>query len=508
MCWQRNVGLKWTDSGVPCGWKLCNLPEFAQIEMGQSPPSGTYNHDGQGIPFFQGKAEFGRVFPRVDKYCSAPRKIAKAGSTLLSIRAPVGPTNLAKSDYCIGRGLAAICPLGGISSRFILYLFRSIESTISDKGTGSTFKAVNKTFLEELEFALPPLKEQRRIVARIEELFSELDKGVESLKKARTQLKKYRQAVLKQAFEGKLTAKWREENRHKLEQPEHLRARIEQERVARYEQRLQQWKTAIRKWEADGKSDRKPRRPRKPKELLLSPAEVETLPPLPSGWTYLRLGLAIDEPKYGSSKKCDYDYKGTGVLRIPNVVSGRIDASDLKGAHFEEEEKHTYGLRQGDVLVVRSNGSISIVGRCALISKTEERYLYAGYLIRLRSNPTALLPEYLVVLLSSHLLRTQIEYKAKSTSGVNNINSREIQSLIVPLCGPSEQEVVMEQLRARLSVITATQAAIDSSLQTVKATRQAVLKEAFSGQLVPQDPKDEPASILLERIKAEKSEST
>lgn len=475
--------------------------------MGQSPSSATYNHDGQGIPFFQGKAEFGNVFPRVDKYCSAPKKIAKAGATLLSVRAPVGPTNLAKSDYCIGRGLAAIYPLDGISPRFILYLFRSIESAISDKGTGSTFKAVNKTFLEELEFALPPLDEQRRIVARVEELFSELDKGVDSLKKTRAQLKTYLQAVLKQAFEGKLTAKWREENSHKLEKPEQLLARIKHERAARHEQQIQEWNTAVRKWEEDGKSDKKPRRPRKPKELLLSLAEIETLPPLPAGWSYLRLGLVIDEPKYGSSKKCDYDYKGTGVLRIPNIVSGRIEASDLKGSHFEEDEKRTYGLRQGDILMVRSNGSISIVGSCALISKTEERYLYAGYLIRLRSNPTALLPEYLVALLSSHLLRTQIEYKAKSTSGVNNINSREIQSLIIPLCSPSEQEVVLEQLRARLSAVKATQAAIDSSLQTVKATRQAVLKKAFSGQLVPQDPDDEPASMLLERIKADKSAS-
>ena len=158
--------------------------------------------------------------------------------------------------------------------------------------------------------------------------------------------------------------------------------------------------------------------------MQLSLAETEILPSLRGGWSYLRLGLVINEPKYGTSKKCDYNYKGTGVLRIPNVVRGVVDASDLKGAHFEEDEKHTYALRNGDILVIRSNGSISIVGKCAIISKAEEQYLYAGYLIRLRSNPVALLPDYLAALLSSHLLRTQIEHKAKSTSGVNNINSR------------------------------------------------------------------------------------
>ena len=491
---------------IPNGWQHCVLPDFAHIVMGQSPPSTTYNRSGDGLPFFQGKAEFGDLYPTVNMYCSQPNKIAKQGATLLSVRAPVGPTNLAQQDCCIGRGLAAIHSCGGIAPKFLLYLFRSIEPEISGKGTGSTFKAITRGFVEGLHFGLPPLNEQRRIVVKIEELFSELDKGIESLKAARAKLNIYRQAVLKHAFEGKLTAQWREENKDKLETPEQLLARIKQEREARYEHQLQEWKAVVKTWEKGGKSGKRPTRPQKLEEIShLSLTETETLPPLPAGWSYLRLGLVIDEPKYGSSKKCDYDYKGTGVLRIPNVVRGAVDASDLKGAHFEEDEKRAYGLRSGDILVIRSNGSISIVGRCALISKAEEQYLYAGYLIRLRSNLAALHPEYLVALLSSHLLRTQIEHKAKSTSGVNNINSGEIQSLIVPLCSLSEQEVVIERLSASLSSIDSIEAEIDNQLLKADALHQSILKKAFSGQLVPQDPDDEPASSLLERIKAEKA---
>ena len=216
----------------------------------------------------------------------------------------------------------------------------------------------------------------------------------------------------------------------------------------------------------------------------------------------------IDEPKYGTSKKCDYNYEGTAVLRIPNVVRGVVDASDLKGAHFAEPEKRTYALRNGDILVIRSNGSISIVGKCAIISKGEEQYLFAGYLIRLRSNPVALLPDYLAALLSSHLLRTQIEDNAKSTSGVNNINSSEIKSLIVPLCSLSEQEVLVERLSANLSEIDAIESDIDNQLLKASALRQSILKTAFAGQLVGQDPGDEPASILLDRIKAEKKQAS
>ena len=168
--------------------------------------------------------------------CTAhdPQKVAKQGATLLSVRAPVGPTNLARRDCCIGRGLAGLHPCEEIEPKFLLYLFRNIEPVLSGKGTGSTFKAITKGFIEDLEFNLPPLAEQHRIVAKIEELFSELDKGVESLETARTQIKVYRQAVLKHAFEGKLTARWREENKDKLETPEQLLARIKQERKARY----------------------------------------------------------------------------------------------------------------------------------------------------------------------------------------------------------------------------------------------------------------------------------
>ena len=372
-----------------------------------------------------------------------------------------------------------------------------------------TVKHLSSKTIETIPLPLPPLAEQHRIVAKIEELFSELDKGVESLEKAREQLKVYRQAVLKHAFEGKLTAQWREENKDQLEPPEQLLARIKQVRLARYDQQLQEWNAAVQNWEDCGRSEKKPARLQKLKELSeLSPNEVDSFPVLPSSWSYLRLGWLIDEPKYGTARKCVYNYEGTGVLRIPNVVLGTVDASDLKGAHFEEDEKRAYALRKGDVLVIRSNGSRSIVGRCALISKSEEQYLYAGYLIRLRSNPSALLPEFLSTLLSSYLSRTQIEHKAKSTSGVNNINSKEIQSLIVPLCSLGEQEEVINQLSASLSAIDSAQVEIRNQLFKATVLRQSILKKAFSGQLVAQDRNDEPASVLLERIKAEKLAQT
>lgn len=175
------------DLDLPNGWAIEKLSNFVDIIMGQSPPSETYNKNGEGLPFFQGKAEFRDIYPTVEKYCSEPNKIASQSDVLLSIRAPVGPTNLAPLDCCIGRGLAALHPLDSISSKFILYLFRALEPQISKEGTGSTFKAINKQFIENLTIALPPLEEQIRIVDKIEENFSELDKGIEYLKTAQEQ---------------------------------------------------------------------------------------------------------------------------------------------------------------------------------------------------------------------------------------------------------------------------------------------------------------------------------
>ena len=130
---------------------------------------------------------------------------------------------------------------------------------------------VDPNLLWNYEFPVPPLNEQRGIVAKIEDLFSELDKGVENLEKAREQLKVYRQAVLKHAFEGKLTAQWRADNKDTLENPEQLLARIKQARSARYDQRLQEWKALVKDWEESGRKGRNRRSPESCLKLLISP---------------------------------------------------------------------------------------------------------------------------------------------------------------------------------------------------------------------------------------------
>ena len=176
------------------------LKECCTIIAGQSPESKYYNSNGDGLPFFQGKADFGELYPSIRVYCSQPTKMAEKDDILLSVRAPVGPTNLAPCKVCIGRGLTAIRPSEVLLTRYVLLFFRYFEAQLASKGTGTTFKAITQDVVKNLEIPIPPLPEQERIVARIEELFSQLDAGVETLKKTKAQLSVYRQAAITEAF--------------------------------------------------------------------------------------------------------------------------------------------------------------------------------------------------------------------------------------------------------------------------------------------------------------------
>ena len=180
------------------------MADVCQVVQGQSPPGETYNADGVGLPFLQGKAEFGDTYPTAVKWCSAPTKIAEPDDILISIRAPVGPTNLCPARSCIGRGLAAIRPQGGIPAKYVLYALRATEGELRASATGTTFDAIRGDVLRSHRIGVAPLAEQRRIVAAVETQFARLDASVAALRRARANLRRYRASVLKDACEGRL----------------------------------------------------------------------------------------------------------------------------------------------------------------------------------------------------------------------------------------------------------------------------------------------------------------
>jgi type I restriction enzyme S subunit len=428
---------------LPQGWSRCCLPDFTDIVMGQSPTSDTYNKSGSGIPFFQGKAEFGAIYPTVSKYCSAPNKIALAGATLLSVRAPVGPTNLAKERCCIGRGLAAIHPVGGISPMFILFLLRSIETDLSKEGTGSTFSAINKQFVEELEFGLPPLPEQRRIVAKMEELFSELDKGIENLKTARAQLKVYRQALLKHAFAGKYLVQ---------------------------------------------------------KRITPRPFGEESM---------FTLGYFIHTLGQGWSPRCLESPSQSdgvwGVIKTTAIQPLYFDDAQNKQLPSGLAPRQQLEIIPGDVLITRA-GPRTRVGIACFVKNTRPRLMVCDKAYRLQIHKERILPQYLVMLLNTSEVLSELE-KLKSGISDSGLNLTQDKFLMLKIRVPTleHQKIILEDIEEKLSEVDQLDQTITTSLKQAEALRQSILKKAFAGQLVTQDANDEPASVLLARIKAEKT---
>ena len=405
---------------------------------------------------------------------------------LISIRAPVGPTNLCQVQSCIGRGLAAIRPLEGIPCRYALYVLRATDEELRSKSTGTTFEAIRGDDLRSHAFPLPPLAEQRRIVAEIEKQFTRLDASVAALKQVQANLKRYRASLLKAACEGKLVpteAELAQSEGRDYEPADRLLERILSERRAR--------------WESQEKRRGKYKEPVAP--------DTSDLPELPEGWVWATVAQILARSEYGTSVKCNYEPDGLPVLRIPNIVAGELDLIDLKYATGPVPIDSETALAKGDVLMCRTNGSVSLVGKTAVVNTELEPYHgFASYLLRFRLIEAEMMPKWFHIYATSQLGRAFIEQHAASSAGQNNVSLSLIHAMPIPLPPLAEQRRIVAEVEQRLSVINQIEAAVEANLARAERLRQSILKQAFSGKLVPQDPNDEPASVLLERIRAER----
>jgi type I restriction enzyme S subunit len=394
-------------------------------------------------------------------------------------------------------------PPEGIDARFAYYHLEALQLNRLEKSTA--IPGLSRDDAYALRVAIPPTREQRRIVAKIEELFSELDKGVESLTITREQLKAYRQSVLKHAFEGKLTEAWRKQRSGELVSSVDLRVCLATDRQAYHERLLGDWKRKLEEWKAAGSKGPKPSRVRSLIPVApLSRDILETLPILPDGWVWEKLGWMTCGVDYGTAAKS----AKTGtlpVIRMGNLQNGRIDWSDLVYTD-DPDEIEQYQLQPGDVLFNRTN-SPELVGKTARYLG-ERPAVFAGYLIRINHNALVVDSQYLNLFLNSSIAR-QYGNRVK-TDGVNqsNINGEKLQNYPFPFCLLAEQHEIVRLLDEKLSRCDHLISEIEEHLQRANALRQAILARAFSGRLVTHDPMDEPASVLLERIRAERAVKT
>ncbi|WP_394809153.1 hypothetical protein [Nitrosomonas sp.] len=308
-----------------------------------------------------------------------------------------------------------------------------------------------------------------------------------------------------------------------LETADTLLKRIQQERAQRYQQQLADWEKSpsipllqrgkpastapippLEKGERGGISKPKP-----PKFLPpLTVEELAELPELPAGWRWCKLGDFIDSIDAGKSFKCDEREPRAneiGVAKVSAVTWGEYDESESKTCTDTSKENEAYLIRSGDFILSRAN-TIDLVGACVIARKVTKKIMLSDKTLRIRFDGFS--QEYFLQYLGSRIGRNQImRLSTGNQESMRNIGQDRIRSIVVPICSEIEAEAVNEALASRLSEADQLDQTITTALQQAEALRQSILKKAFSGQLVPQDPNDEPASVLLTRIKAERADT-
>ncbi|MBW4521108.1 MAG: restriction endonuclease subunit S [Scytolyngbya sp. HA4215-MV1] len=348
---------------LPKGWLLTKLGQVCEVVRGGSPrPMGNPKYFSGNIPFIKiaditkikGKIIFDAE-TKVNEEGSKKSRLLPKGSLILSNSGTVCIPKFLGAEACIHDGFVSFLGLSNeISKEFLFYYFQYLRPYVIQKHKqGITQVNLNIEIVSDFDLKLPPTNEQNRIIEKIEELFSDLDQGIESLKTSQKQLKVYRQAVLKWAFEGKLTEEWRNQHSSTLKAGEALLAEIKAERENRYQQQLAEWETAIKEWEAIGKVGKKPTKPSKPKELQpLTKTDISELSPFPNAWCLEKLGN-FSELVGGVTKGRDFKGQTTislPYLRVANVQDGYLDLSDIKYIDVLPSELDKYRLLAGDIL--------------------------------------------------------------------------------------------------------------------------------------------------------------
>lgn len=420
---------------------------------------------------------------------------------MFSSRAPIGYVAISRVEAATNQGFKSVIPSGTVFNEYLYFYLKASKQLAEERATGTTFKEISGSAFSILPVPLPPLAEQHRIVAKIEALFSELDAGEDSLKRARAQLGLYRQSLLKAAFQGHLTADWRAANPDKLEIPEALLSRIRKEREARHKQALDDWQTALSEWRAGGEVGRKPAKPERPAELTHSKYGYKDLP---DGWLWVSVEGLLALPLINGRSVKDRA-GGFPVLRLSAFRNGVLDLAEQKEGDWTAEEAESWVVKEGDFFAARGNGSKHLVGIGALARNVSSTVAFPDTMIRLVLDTLVVRHDYFAQVWNSRVMRNQIEAAARTTAGIYKINQPHICGFGFPLPPFAEQAIIMERIAPALSQVDHQEAEITTALAKIAALRQAILKKAFSGSLVPQDPADEPASALLAQIRAKPS---
>jgi type I restriction enzyme S subunit len=433
-----------------------------------------------------------------------------ANTVIVATRIALGRAIRPTVPCAINQDLKALFLGGGTNADFLLHWVGAHERVIQDLGSGTTVSGIRLEALHGLPLNVPPAAEQTRIVAKLEELLSDLDAGVAELKAAQKKLGQYRQSLLKAAVEGALTADWRAAQHAghtgktgktaPVESGAALLARILTERRNRWEIRQ------LAKFQAQGKPPPKDWQSKYPAPVA---PETTGLPALPVGWVWASIEQVVSDERYslsigpfGSNLKVpDYREEGVPLVFVRNIRSGSYGGMNAKYVTPEKaDELRAHSIAAGDVLITKMGEP---PGDSDVYPDDQPPAIITADCIKVRCWSGLMLPHFLKSVINSYIGQRQIE---PMTQGVaqKKVSLGRFSNLAVPVPSSTEQVEIMKMVAAADSDALVLEVAIAHGLKQSAAQRKNILQAAFSGQLVPQDPADEPASALLARIRAER----
>ena len=523
---------------IPEGWAATTLGDLALWGSGCTPRRSEPAYFQGDIPWVT-ISDLNDTLVKQTRECisqvgleNSSAKLVAPGSIMVALYGSIGKLGIAAQKLTTNQAIAYAIPDDfGFDGNYLFHFLRSQRDQLAAVGSGVTQKNIYLGDLKAFGVLLAPRAEQTRIVEKLEELLSDLDAGVAELKAAQKKLIQYRQSLLKAAVEGALTADWRAARRAPNDEavdpssppsfprrresssggaPETLDSRLrgndEAETGAQLlarilTERRRRWETRqLAKFQAQGKTPPKDWQAKYPEPV--APDSVGLLE-LPSGWVWASLDQLAEFITSGSRGWAEY-YAGEGAtfIRSQNINKDRLDLSDIAFVNPPPSSEGARTLVKTDDLLLTITGAT--VGKAARVDIELEEAYVSQHVALIRLVDASLGNYFHLFLTAGAGGRGQLNKEAYG-AGKPGLNLQQVGSVRIPLPGKQEVIVLMHAISAQFNAVQTQEAAITQSLKQSAAQRKNILQAAFSGQLVPQDPADEPASALLARIRAERA---
>jgi type I restriction enzyme S subunit len=478
-------------SELPPGWALTDLGTLGRYINGRGFGKAEWRKSGLPIIRIQNLNDEAATFNYSDKEHEEKYRV-EDGDLLVSWAASLGVYVWNRGPAWLNQHIFRVEPeVRLVTQPFLYYSLKHAIEALYKKSHGSGMVHVTKGKFDSHPIKLPPIAEQKRIVSKIDELFSRIDEGERALDRVQKLVERYRQSVLKAAVTGELTREWREKNKDKLESGEALLARI--------------LKARREAWEKGELAGMKAKGIKPVNELWKlryeEPVRPDTteLPELPSGWLWVSMDMLtrdfITGPFGSALHKSDYIVDGIPLINPTNLRGGTITPDNAVTVSPETLERLArYKLQLGDIVLARRGE----MGRCAAVTSEEIGWMCGTGSAILRCT-SEVLPEFAALALSSLHSRKFLEDNCAGTT-MHNLNQDAMARVPVPVAGIGEQNAALDLLRKQITSASVLDKQCLGEERRSSALRHSVLKSAFNGELVVQDLADEPASDLLTRI--------